>query len=109
MRRPPGTARSARARDDYSPGIGQFATPFVLPFMSPRLWIKNRIFKNQTFSRTLLNIVQNFGAVMAESNLAVAEIKTRSAPGFFYDNSIPEPPVSNATGPAISCVRGAVW
>src|SRR5262249_27978545 len=27
----------------------------------------------------------------------------------FYDNSIPEPPVSNATGPAISCVRGAVW
>jgi len=26
--------------------------------------------------------VQNFGAVMAGSNLAVAEVKTRSVPGF---------------------------
>jgi len=57
--------------------------------------------KSRTDDPRRLQAKQNFGAVMAGSNLAVAEAKTAQRVAF-YDNSRPEPPVSNATGPAIS-------
>src|SRR5204862_6933588 len=56
-RLPPGGARSARVRGDYSPGIAQLAIPFVLPFISSRVYI---YIKCQC---SAMNAVQNGGYI----------------------------------------------
>src|SRR5262249_20141494 len=106
-RPPPGDARSARVRGDYTPGIGQLAPPFVPPCISSRVYINNQMpcsamnAVHKSVYQNSVYIVQNSGAIMAGASSQCRATKPADYRPFSPKTQT-RIPGSNATGLAIA-------